>query len=519
MNDRVTKKVVVDAGHGGSDPGASGNNVVEKEYNLKIANYIYDRLKELGIPTYITRSTDETITPTDRVNRILNAFGNSNDVIVLSNHLNAGGGTGAEAVYALRNNDALSKLILEEIAKTGQPIRKWYQRRLPSDPSKDYYFIHRLTGKTEPVLIEYGFVDNIKDANFIKNNWQNLAEATVRAVASYVGAPYDQVSESSIYVVKRGDSLYSIAKKFGIDVNNLKSANNLQNNLISIGQKLIIPGFVESTGTNINYVVQKGDSLYSIASKYNTTVDSIKRLNNLSSNVLNVGQTLKIPAKKEFEAEVDIAAPTNTYVVEYGDTLDSIAKKNNIPVQQLIDLNKLTDYELYVGQILKLPTLAGEEIIGENDYVVKKGDNLYSIARKYNTTVSEIKKINNLTSNNLEIGQVLKMPTSLVEVEVVTEPNTYIVKKGDSLYSIALSNNTTVDEIKRLNNLTSNTLNIGDKLKLPSTTSDITTYTVKRGDSLYSIAREYNTTINEIKKLNNLTNNLLSIGQIIKIPV
>ena len=238
------------------------------------------------------------------------------------------GGTGAEAVYALRNNDALSKLILEEIAKTGQPIRKWYQRRLPSDPSKDYYFIHRLTGKTEPVLIEYGFVDNIKDANFIKNNWQNLAEATVRAVASYVGAPYDQVSESSIYVVKRGDSLYSIAKKFGIDVNNLKSANNLQNNLISIGQKLIIPGFVESTGTNINYVVQKGDSLYSIASKYNTTVDSIKRLNNLSSNVLNVGQTLKIPVKKEFEAEVDIAAPTNTYVVEYGDTLDSIAKTN-----------------------------------------------------------------------------------------------------------------------------------------------------------------------------------------------
>lgn len=84
-----------DTCHGGSDPGASGNNVVEKEYNLKIANYIYDRLKELGIPTYITRSTDETITPTDRVNRILNAFGNSNDVIVLSNHLNAGGGDGS----------------------------------------------------------------------------------------------------------------------------------------------------------------------------------------------------------------------------------------------------------------------------------------------------------------------------------------------------------------------------------------------------------------------------------------
>lgn len=95
MNDRITKKVVVDAGHGGSDPGASNADVIEKEYNLKIANYIYNRLKELGIPTYITRSTDETITPTDRVNRILNAFGNSNDVIVLSNHLNSGGGDGS----------------------------------------------------------------------------------------------------------------------------------------------------------------------------------------------------------------------------------------------------------------------------------------------------------------------------------------------------------------------------------------------------------------------------------------
>ena len=85
-------KIVIDAGHGGSDPGASGNGIIEKEYTLKISQYIYDRLKDLGLDVKMTRTTDETLTPTERVNRVLNAFGNNSDVIVISNHINAGGG-------------------------------------------------------------------------------------------------------------------------------------------------------------------------------------------------------------------------------------------------------------------------------------------------------------------------------------------------------------------------------------------------------------------------------------------
>lgn len=91
MNDNI-KKVVVDAGHGGVDSGAVNGNIYEKNFNLEVANYIYDRLKQLGVPVYITRDTDETLDRNERVNRILNAFGNSSDVIVLSNHINAGGG-------------------------------------------------------------------------------------------------------------------------------------------------------------------------------------------------------------------------------------------------------------------------------------------------------------------------------------------------------------------------------------------------------------------------------------------
>ena len=85
-------KIVVDAGHGGEDGGASGNGIIEKDLTLKISKYIYDRLKELGIPVTLTRNNDETLNPTDRVNRILNAYGNNSDVIVVSNHINAGGG-------------------------------------------------------------------------------------------------------------------------------------------------------------------------------------------------------------------------------------------------------------------------------------------------------------------------------------------------------------------------------------------------------------------------------------------
>lgn len=82
-----------DTGHGGNDPGASGNGIIEKEYTLKISEYIYNRLKDLGLNVKMTRTTDETLSPSERVERVLNAFGDKSDVIVISNHINAGGGT------------------------------------------------------------------------------------------------------------------------------------------------------------------------------------------------------------------------------------------------------------------------------------------------------------------------------------------------------------------------------------------------------------------------------------------
>ena len=84
--------VVIDSGHGGTDSGAVGNNMYEKDYTLKISKYMYDRFKELGIPVTMTRDIDITLSPTERVEKILNAYGDNPNVIVVSNHLNAGGG-------------------------------------------------------------------------------------------------------------------------------------------------------------------------------------------------------------------------------------------------------------------------------------------------------------------------------------------------------------------------------------------------------------------------------------------
>lgn len=89
------KGVVIDPGHGGTDPGAVANNLKEKDYTLLISKYMYDRFKELGIPVKMTRETDVTLSPRERVNKVKSFYGDGKDVVVISNHLNAGGGEGS----------------------------------------------------------------------------------------------------------------------------------------------------------------------------------------------------------------------------------------------------------------------------------------------------------------------------------------------------------------------------------------------------------------------------------------
>ena len=274
------------------------------------------------------------------------------------------------------------------------------------------------------------------------------------------------------YTVKAGDTLYGISNQFGVSVTELASLNNIYGSNLKIGTVLTIPN---KTGTNPStmfmYTVKKGDSLYSIANKYNTTVQKIIDLNYLKSTNLSIGQVLRIPENYLTDDEMTLPNYIN-YVVKKGDNLYSIAKNNNVSVDTLMKDNSLTNTNLSIGQNLKIripATIEVEECFGEDynppsdlnyiSYTVKKGDSLYKLANTYNTSVNEIMNLNNLSNINLSVGQTLKIPTENNTNEII-----YIVKSGDSLYSIAKKYNTTVDSIKRKNSLNSNNLSIGQKL-------------------------------------------------------
>jgi len=301
--------------------------------------------------------------------------------------------------------------------------------------------------------VEYGFADSKgDDVSILKNNWEDLAEAVVRALATYLKVPYDGPVGSDFYTVKSGDTLWKIANANQVSVDALKAANNLTSNSLTIGQVLKIPsnGVTEQPSRN-TYVVKSGDSLYKIANQFNTTVSELQRLNNLSSSTLQIGQVLKLPSSTPVGG--------NTYVVKSGDSLYKIANQFNTTVSELQRLNNLSSNTLQIGQVLKLPSSNVSD--SNNDfYTVKSGDSLYKIANQFGVSVSAIMNANNLSNSNLSIGQKLIIPKS-------NENQVYTVKSGDSLYKIAQEFNTTVKEIQALNNLNSTMLSVGQKLLIP----------------------------------------------------
>lgn len=186
-------ELVIAPGHGGSDPGAQGNGIIEKALTLDAGLYLFKRLGELGVKRAITRDTDIYIAPNDLAAMVKN----SGAKYCISPHINAGGGDGAEVIHSIKNDGKFAKIIAEELEKAGQNIRRVFSRRLNDVPTSnvDHYFMHRETGNVMTNIVEFFFLDSKAtgvnaDLNEYKAEWEDWKEAVVKAYCIYTGRKY-----------------------------------------------------------------------------------------------------------------------------------------------------------------------------------------------------------------------------------------------------------------------------------------------------------------------------------------
>lgn len=316
------------------------------------------------------------------------------------------------------------------------------------------------------------------------------------------------------------------------------------------------PPAVSTDGTVNKYTVTKGDTLWKVAKANNISVDELKTLNGLTTNTIFVGQTLKLNDKVVVETST-IPSTSGSYTVVSGDTLWKVATDNNISVFNLKSYNNLTSDVIYVGQVLKLsastttptptltptptptPEVTAPTSTNYQTYTVVSGNTLWQVANANNISVANLKSLNNLTSDVIYVGQVLKIKA--VSEKVVTTPTptptptpevtgTYTVKSGDTLWQVATNHNISVATLKSLNSLTSDLIYVGQVLKVTGTVTPAPTptptptpvvatktYTIKSGDTLWQVATNYGMTVYNLKALNSLTSDVIHVGQVLKV--
>ncbi|AZN63597.1 lytic transglycosylase [Acinetobacter johnsonii] len=357
------------------------------------------------------------------------------------------------------------------------------------------------------------------------------------------------------YTVKRGEYLKLIADRYALsnqELADLTPGLNAGSNLL-VGQKINVPlNDVKSLTTSSakaspvkaepqfkveSYKVQRGDTLYSIASQSKMSLSELADLNNLSTNSgLQVGQSIKIPAG---------SSVPDTYTVQSGDSLTAIASKYNLGMDYIADLNNMSRTAgLRAGQKLKLtgevpavetPKTVEKQTTASNNstdiHVVKSGETLNSIARKYHLQLNYLAALNNLSRTaNVRVGQRLKIegdvdPAPIKTETVAAKPQAtssrateaYRVKSGESLNSIANRAGMSVSELAALNNLSPRAgLQVGQTIQIPKLISQ---YTVKRGDTLIGLASRYGMDTSQLAELNDIKpNTQLRIGDVIKVP-
>lgn len=309
------------------------------------------------------------------------------------------------------------------------------------------------------------------------------------------------------YIVQSGDSLFSIAQEFNTTVEVLREINAIAaGDQLFAGQSILLPAQV---GSFVEvYEVQPGDTLFGISQRFKTSVGIIQALNEIGDSTHIVsGQSLIVPSVGEADLLVHLVAP--------GESLLSISRRYRTTVPVLKSLNEIADEgELVEGASILAPN------IDENNfdvYEVKATDSLYSISRRFATTEESLISLNGLSrAGGLEAGQVLLVPRIDEEIYAV-----HVVAQGDSLFNIARRYNTAVAQLRALNGIAGGRdLTVGRSIIVPRIDETIfDTVVVETGDSLYSISRRFDVSLQALQVLNRLANARdIKVGEAILVP-
>lgn len=462
---------------------------------------------------------------------------------------------------------------------------------------------------------KYHVTENeLKQWNHLSANTIQPGEKIVVKASSSTGNTSSSVKEKSvkkiIHRVRRGESIYSIAHAYHVTEQQIKEWNHLSSNEIKPGQKLTIrktvissiptespqqaksnvePEVAPATTPNNSAVneesavrtetikkmhrVRSGESLYSIAHQYHTTVPALKKLNHLKRSTLQPGESIvvgistkkvKVLPKQEtvssksnqynhLNPEAKQNQEINTESTTAKSTNESIPKNDTVTSSHHFVLQLKENAEHTPGDV-KLDTLTTTYASIEK-HVVQPGETFASIAEQYHVTINELKGWNGIPNRqkNPVVGKELLIQVTKKAFVVVSKPihpvknesqkahssaevktstqaidenaTEHVVKKGETITSIANQHHLSVESLRLYNHLKANEkLKENQVLQLKSSSEQkenkATTkkYVVKAGDTLSSVAKAFHISIKELKALNDLPKDEINIGQELLVP-
>jgi len=335
---------------------------------------------------------------------------------------------------------------------------------------------------------------SIRRANGIKGSLIRSGQTLIIPGASgrYSGDDATPTKSTKVakYKVKSGDTLGGIAAKHRVSITTIKRTNGIKGSSIRAGQILSIPYLANGTSTSSTqtastkssskYKVRSGDTLGNIAQKHGVALASIKSANNIQGSTIRVGQTLTIPGSNGSYSSSSTTSSnggSSKYKVRSGDTLGNIAQKHGVALASIKSANNIQGSTIRVGQTLTIPGSNGSYSSsgtsssngGSSKYKVRSGDTLGGIAEKHGVRLASLKSANNISGSSIKIDQTLTIPNgnySSNSSSSNTGPVSYKVRSGDTLWEIASKHDVTVANIKKWNNLKSNSLSPGKKLTI-----------------------------------------------------